>query len=989
MPRPASGNRSDPRPGLPVVDRLAPPPPPAALATLIEAVTAPGDIVVDLAGRGGWVARAAYARRRKAISLELSPLVRLAAEVVLRPPDLRHLDATVAAIGARSVGETSLRLAVADHFRTRCRRCGRLVVAEELLWRTTPEPHAEPTSAEAVDHPWRGALPIEVRYRCPACGPGAAARESARAPVDEADRRLAFSAAGPEAAAARSHLLARFAAGDDLVWPPAPRAPGAPPSLPAELLDLHSPRQLAALAAILEAIEGGLRAPAIDAALRFGLLAAVGQASRLLGEGGRVTAPRLSGGRLRLADEIWRERNPWLAFEAGIRYVRGVVQRLEAEDPGLPPARFGEDVRGLVDGPATVVLRLAAPDALPRLAAEVETLPSHGGRSSPIRLAVVTPPPSPSPERLLAAHQASGWILGREAVARLPLDAVATAAEGSTEWQLVALRRSLEGAAQLLGPESRAVVLLPSPGLEPLVGAAVAASRAGYRLGAVRRSPEPDPAWIVELDPPGRVRRSDSRLTGAVPRPGRPLDDGAPGVVPGAAEATAPTAPTEPMGRDERPFSSAEALRTVVDAAVGTLKALGEPADEGRLLGPLLVVLDRAGHLRRDVPAAEPGAAEPGAAPGPAVAPAGPATSPGPAKPEPSAGDPDQEPTWIRAPTPAGQRSASGAPPTSARGGGPGGMATEQGIGRRHGSTTRRAVRAIVDTLEAGMSGVGTRRLVAAGGELWLAEREDRAAAAEPLSDRIEWAVLTFLATAGPVEPDRVRTAIEERLGLDDPRDRALLGACLDSYAVPTADGRLAARETMLARTVEHTRILARLVELGHALGFAVWLPPRERSRRLGRASLEVLLGDRERRADLAGLLQVPSDALGGLDAVWYVRGRATFLFDVEWTAMLATTVLRRGPRLPTDERTVRFLVLAPERRGLARAKLERSAILRATLEADNWHILLWNQLDAFAALERPSLAALEPFLGLDPPIERLAGDQLALFEPNAAPERD
>ncbi|MEO0073227.1 MAG: hypothetical protein ABIK43_01010, partial [candidate division WOR-3 bacterium] len=45
---------------------------------------------------------------------------------------------------------------------------GRLVVAEELLWRTTPEPHAEPTSAEAVDHPWRGALPIEVRYRCPA-----------------------------------------------------------------------------------------------------------------------------------------------------------------------------------------------------------------------------------------------------------------------------------------------------------------------------------------------------------------------------------------------------------------------------------------------------------------------------------------------------------------------------------------------------------------------------------------------------------------------------------------------------------------------------------------------------------------------------------------------------------------------------------------------------------------------------------------------------
>jgi hypothetical protein len=125
MPRPAPAAGSDPPLGLPVLDRLAPPPPAAPVAAAIEAVTAPGDVVVDLAGRGGWVARLAHSKRRKAISLETNPLGRLTAEIVLRPPDLRHLDATVAAIGARPMGETSLRLSAADQFRTRCRGCGR------------------------------------------------------------------------------------------------------------------------------------------------------------------------------------------------------------------------------------------------------------------------------------------------------------------------------------------------------------------------------------------------------------------------------------------------------------------------------------------------------------------------------------------------------------------------------------------------------------------------------------------------------------------------------------------------------------------------------------------------------------------------------------------------------------------------------------------------------------------------------------------------
>ena len=51
---------------LPAFDRLAPPPSPDLMGSLIEAQSRPGDVVVDLFARGGWVARAALDRQRKA-----------------------------------------------------------------------------------------------------------------------------------------------------------------------------------------------------------------------------------------------------------------------------------------------------------------------------------------------------------------------------------------------------------------------------------------------------------------------------------------------------------------------------------------------------------------------------------------------------------------------------------------------------------------------------------------------------------------------------------------------------------------------------------------------------------------------------------------------------------------------------------------------------------------------------------------------------------
>ena len=157
-----------------------------------------------------------------------------------------------------------------------------------------------------------------------------------------------------------------------------------------------------------------------------------------------------------------------------------------------------------------------------------------------------------------------------------------------------------------------------------------------------------------------------------------------------------------------------------------------------------------------------------------------------------------------------------------------------------------------------------------------------------------------------------------------------------------------------------------------------VWLGRREQTRRVDGRPLGTWLTDREREAHL-GAISHAVDDLAEVDCIWYVRSKAAFLFEVEWTAMLGEPLLRRHGRIPPDERLVRFLVIAPERTDLVRYKLERSPLLRAALEEGPWHILRSDHLRTFLAMEHLSLEALEPLLGLDPLVER-SSEQLPLF---------
>jgi hypothetical protein len=240
--------------------------------------------------------------------------------------------------------------------------------------------------------------------------------------------------------------------------------------------------------------------------------------------------------------------------------------------------------------------------------------------------------------------------------------------------------------------------------------------------------------------------------------------------------------------------------------------------------------------------------------------------------------------------------------------------------------------------------------------------------------------VFSLLSTAGPIS----ETAFVERTagmyrGHDLP-DEELVRACLASYRSPgSTPDHIVTRDELLRRSQEHTEVLATLAETGHRIGLSVWLSARELGRRIHGRPLAEHLDRRELGFHLPLLTRAPAEVLAEVDAIWYARGKLTVYFEVEWTAMVGESVLKRHGRIPGDDHTVRFLVLAPERTELLRFKIDRSPVLRRALEEGNWHVLKWNHLRAFAALEQPRLEDLEPYLGLDPVVDR-GGEQMHLF---------
>ena len=932
---------------LPVLERLAPAPSAEVVAAWIDRHSRPGDTILDLHARGGWIARAAIDRQRRAVSLESGPLPRLLAEIVLRPPDVRHLDAALQALSASPRGDTSLRLAIVEPFVTRCATCGRSLVIDDVVWEADADGTAE------------GAEPVPTRklYRCTVCRDQQGGGEHRQAPLDDEDRRRG----GPIAAATtlRRTVAERFP------------VPADARGLADELLALHTDRQLVGLAAILERIEGDLRAAPVEAALRLAFLHALLPASRLATPTGRVASLRVSNGHVRVPAGPWRERNPWLAFEEAFRLVRAFVQALESGPIGALQARFGDDVRSLTEGVATAVVRIGTPSTLGALDLEARDLARRGSRPR-LRLVLAEPPVRPSQDRLALAFHGTAWALGRDAAATLPVDALlGPPIRPPWSWQAATLQRSLGAVEPLLERDGRAVILLESGGAEAVASAVLGGIGAGFRLLDARLAePGEDVGGSVELLPPGAALPPVARTRSNVALPPLPGGAGDPELVSGRG-IFAP-----PERYDARPFSAADAARTVTETAVEVLKSRGEPARMERLLGEILVGLDRAGQLRRLVDAERPDSAD-----APSLETRVRTTDDDPTSADRSDADEprsrslvDDGPSASTQPAPGAFRGAvpadaplAGDPPRTRR-------ATAPAPGP---DRVERLVALIRDELERPTQ----RRLVEIEpGRWWLADREDRASAAVPLADRVEWAVYSLLSTAGPLTEAAFFDRIAALFGARDLPDETLVRVCLESYRSREASAdRLTTAEDVLRRSHEHGELLAALAEGGHRLGMQVWLASREQARKVGDRRLGDWLDERERSAGFGTTVRGPGDAVEAVDCIWYVRGRAAFLFEVEWTAMVGEPVLRRHGRIPQDEHLVRFLVVPAARTELLRHKLERSPVLRASLGEGNWHILKWEHLRGFLAADELDLSNLEPLLGLDPAVER-TGEQLPLF---------
>jgi hypothetical protein len=244
-------------------------------------------------------------------------------------------------------------------------------------------------------------------------------------------------------------------------------------------------------------------------------------------------------------------------------------------------------------------------------------------------------------------------VLGREAAALLPFDALAgSSLRPPWSWRAAAIGRALEAVEPVMARDGR-VIQLVDGGHEAIVAAVMGVER---RLSAAQCAPvrpDEDTAAIVELLPPGGLLPPGPRTRANVGLEPVPGGAGDPDVVP-AAGLFAP-----PERFDQRSFSAVDAARTVTETAVETLRARGEPARYERLLGEILVGLDRAGQLRRLVAATlqadpvlgsgdEPGSAGPGSDAAPADGSA-----------------PDTEPPRS-ATTSAGPGASSGQPPGTA-----------------------------------------------------------------------------------------------------------------------------------------------------------------------------------------------------------------------------------------------------------------------------------------------------------------------------------
>ncbi|MDO9065515.1 MAG: hypothetical protein Q7U96_00325, partial [Chloroflexota bacterium] len=225
----------EPTPGLPVLARFLAPLPANIAAAYIAAYSQADELVVNPFCRTPVIALESERLGRRALLADANPLTAFVVRQALCIPAAKDLNTGFTRLAETPKGETPLRNHLRQLYQTTCPRCGQSVIASHFVW------------SRQLDRP------TQKCYHCPTC------QQARTEPVNEADLAVTggFEARGFHYWA----IVERLAPPDE-----ESRA------LVQRLLALYTPRNLYALATLVNKAEAVLDPPGLLDAFRFILL---------------------------------------------------------------------------------------------------------------------------------------------------------------------------------------------------------------------------------------------------------------------------------------------------------------------------------------------------------------------------------------------------------------------------------------------------------------------------------------------------------------------------------------------------------------------------------------------------------------------------------------------------------------------------------------------------------------------------------------------
>lgn len=438
-------------PGMPILARYLHPLPGNIAAAYIAAYSQEGDLVLNPFSRSATVAEEAALLGRHALLCDPNPLVTLVLRGALSPISPKELANGFQRLAQAPKGETSLRNHLSHLYETSCSQCQQPVIAHYFLW------------DRQLDRP------VQKCFTCPTCQ-----RERLEA-VDEKDL-----AAVKDIDKRGFHywaIMQRLAPPDK-----------AAKALVQRLLGLYTPRNLYALATLVNKVETVCDTPDLLAAFRLILLECLDRGSKLAvptrgpeaegkGVAGQPPAPRQVSLR---PPPRFLEVNVWEAFEtaytAFLRWCEEAANRpriarltdelAEALSPGCPPQ--ASPIHGI---PKPVLIKRLS---LRRLS---EELPP-----GTVALALGEPPPVQD-AFLPLSYLWTGWLLGKEAAqAFTPQHLQSSGRPNQWDRHRQAMTAALRSLQRALTPQGRVVLVFKTGNLTMVRALMLAAAAGGFGL---------------------------------------------------------------------------------------------------------------------------------------------------------------------------------------------------------------------------------------------------------------------------------------------------------------------------------------------------------------------------------------------------------------------------------------------------------------------------------------------------------------------------